>query len=100
MQPGDITDWPVARTWKNPRFRLIDFGRSQYTLGEDDKNFPLLRAAEEWVSAAHVWNFERVWMEPECLSLWCVLCYCFFASLCRQMRFRINELSLQCPVIH
>ena len=48
MQPGDITDRPIGRTWKNPRFRLIDFGRSQYTLGEDDKNFPLLRAAEEW----------------------------------------------------
>lgn len=51
MQHGDITHFPIGRKEEDRRFRLIDFGRSLYCLGEDDRaKFPNQRAAEEWTA--------------------------------------------------
>ncbi|KAK0439242.1 uncharacterized protein EV420DRAFT_1651082 [Desarmillaria tabescens] len=48
MQHGDMTDWPIFRKKEDRRFRLIDFGRSQYfPPGESRRNFGNSRAVEE-----------------------------------------------------
>ncbi|KAG7447846.1 uncharacterized protein BT62DRAFT_966952 [Guyanagaster necrorhizus] len=48
MQHGDMSDWPICRKKEDRRFRLIDFGRSQYfPLGETRGNFGTSRAVEE-----------------------------------------------------
>ncbi|KAK0444001.1 uncharacterized protein EV420DRAFT_1649106 [Desarmillaria tabescens] len=48
MQHGDMTDWPIFRKKEDRRFRLIDFGRSQYfPPGESRRNFGNSRSVEE-----------------------------------------------------
>ncbi|KAK0190282.1 hypothetical protein F5146DRAFT_1193702 [Armillaria mellea] len=49
MQHGDMCHWPACRNPQDHRFRLIDFGRSQYfPLGEARNGFGNSRAKEEW----------------------------------------------------
>ncbi|PBK94034.1 hypothetical protein ARMGADRAFT_114556 [Armillaria gallica] len=49
MQHGDMRYWPTCRKLEDRRFRLIDFGRSQYFPPRDTrKSFWNARAKKEW----------------------------------------------------